>query len=752
MVMSAQNGTFDLRRMGFRLLRRASIWTPGIISPHLMRHCVSVTRRRLPAALHSFAFAFTLTVLSQGGVFAQIASTGSAPVTKLPSIVVTSQKEAQALQDLPVSVTAVTRSFLEDAGVRYVNDAAMFAPNTVLTEFSARKLSNPRFRGIGSSPNNPAITTYIDGVPQLNANTSSLELIDVEQVEFARGPQGALFGRNTVGGLINITSIRPALERLAGGVNVGFGDYGLREGRFSLTGPIVQNEIGFAFAGGYSEREGYATNPMTGHDLDRREAYFGKAQLFWNLSKDWSLRAILAGERARDGDYRLNDLLSVRRDPFVTPRNVEGFTNRDVVAPTLLLSGKTGAMDVALASGAVWWKTFDATDLDYSPAPLVERENAEKGKQFTQEVRFSSPKAANDALTWQAGAFYFWQEYEQTAFNAFPNPTFIGYPVGTPGFRSYTLANLTDKGVGVFGQATFRPDADLSLSLGLRGDYEDKSADLRSHTVPAGLGAVTNQNLSDDFSELSPHASASYRVAPDQFAYATVARGYKAGGFNAASPAGTERFSQEYSWNYEGGYKTTWLNNRVRANIAAFYTRWNDLQLNVPAFAPGQFYIANAGAASSKGVELELTARPMAGLDVFGSVAKLSAKFRSGSRADGVDVTGKRVPYSPEFTLNGGAQYSWTIDKDLTAFVRGEASAFGKYFYSEQNIRSQGRYCVANFRVGVRARQWTVEGWVRNAFDEDYIPLAIPYALAPSGFVGESGAPKTVGVSAGLRF
>ena len=107
---------------------------------------------------------------------------------------------------MPISVTAVTRGTIEGAGVQQVSDAAIFAPNTYFTEFTARKLSNARFRGIGSSPNNPGITTYIDGVPQLNANSSSIELLDVDQIEFVRGPQSALFGRNTLGGLVNITS------------------------------------------------------------------------------------------------------------------------------------------------------------------------------------------------------------------------------------------------------------------------------------------------------------------------------------------------------------------------------------------------------------------------------------------------------------------------------------------------------------------------------------------------------------------
>lgn len=672
--------------------------------------------------------------------------------TKLPVITVSAQKEPLPLALTPASVTAAPRSFLEDSGVQSVNDAARFAPNTYVSEFSARKLSNPRFRGVGASPNNPAVTTYLDGVPQLNANTSSLELVDIDQIEFVRGPQGALFGRNTVGGLINLTSTAPALERARGGVTAGFGDHGLREARVTASAPLVARAAGVSFAGGYAEREGFATNPLTGHDLDRREAWFGKAQLLWRISADWTARLIVAGERARDGDYRLNDLLAVRANPESMPRNFEGFTHRDVLSPTLQLTGRAGEVNVALTSGFVNWKTSDATDLDYSAAPLIERRNDERGRQFTQEVRFSSPQDAARAFTWQAGVFAFAQEYEQEAANYFPNPVFLRYPPGTPAFRSHTEAQLDDAGAGVFAQLTFKPAADLALSAGLRADFEQKEAELRTFTTPAGLGAVTRQSLEDDFSEVSPHVSARYEVAPNRIVYATIARGYKAGGFNAASPAGTERFDPETSWNYEAGAKTSALNDRLQLAFAVFQTRWDDLQLNVPALTPGQFYIANVGAATSKGVELELNARPAPGWDVFAGAGRLSARFRTGTRSNGVAVGGNRLPDTPEFTFNAGTQYSWSTGSVGTAFVRGEVTAFGRFFHDDLNSRAQGTYALTNFRLGWRGRTWAVEGWIRNAFDERYVPIAIPFAAAPSGFVGEPGAPRTMGLSVGLRF
>ena len=184
------------------------------------------------------AFIVTLALVAPAAVYGQQSNAAGAAAPgqndqtiriKLPPVTVTAEKVPEDAQKSPVSVTAVTKETLESSVPRSVSDAADIAPNVWFNEFSARKLSNPRFRGIGSSPSNPGITTFIDGVPQLNANSSSIELADVDQIEFVRGPQSALFGRNSIGGLINISSARPSLTDWAGSLIAPFGNFGAAE-------------------------------------------------------------------------------------------------------------------------------------------------------------------------------------------------------------------------------------------------------------------------------------------------------------------------------------------------------------------------------------------------------------------------------------------------------------------------------------------------------------------------------------------
>ena len=693
---------------------------------------------------------------------AQAAQGGGTLRFHLPTITVTAQKEPENVQDSPVSVTAVTSETLEDAGVQSVSEAAKYAPNTFFSEFTARKLSVPSFRGVGSSsPNNPGVTTYIDGVPQLNTNSSSIELIGVNQIEFVRGPQSALFGRNTLGGLINITSIRPSLGSWTGTLTGPFGNFGAGDVRGTASGPLVADTLAIGVGAGFSRRDGFTKNDVTGHDLDSRSAAFGKLQLLWTPASNWEVRGIMSGERARDGDYALHDLQALRAKPFHASRDFEGFTNRDLVAPTLLVSRAGKAFDIFSTTGFVSWQTQDVTDLDYTSLPLVRRDNSEKDHQFTQELRVASSRNApilladGVTLKWQGGVFLFTQSYSQDAVNMY-SPFVLAQSIPFAVAEHSPKSALDDHGVGLYGEGTFTFGGNLDGTIGLRADREHKKANLNTFFVPdLGSGSSVALSAEKDFTDVSPQFTVAYRAVPGKSVYVTASRGFKAGGFNSASPAGREAYGEEHSWNYEGGVKSWWLGERVSLNGAVFYLNWRDRQVNVPSpFVPAQFYIANAGSATSKGVEIEIDARPAAGLDLFGGLGYTNARFGTGSFSNGTNVGGKKLSNTPDYTVNAGVQYSRALAKLSAAasvYGRAEIVSYGDYQYDDANTASQSAYSLANFRAGVRGKYAFLEGWVRNAFDADYVLTAFPYP-SPSGFIGENGPARTFGIRAGVTF
>jgi iron complex outermembrane recepter protein len=688
------------------------------------------------------------------------------PVT----VTVTAQKEAEPALSAPLSVTAVTEDVLADANISVVKSAAGYAPNTFINEFSVRALSNPFFRGIGGSPTNPSVSTIIDGVPQFNSFSSNIELIDVGQVEFVRGPEGALYGRNTAGGLINITS-RDISDAWEAQGHFKYGNYDRLDMLASAASPLLKNRFGISLAAGYSSRDGYTENDLTGHELDYREAGFGKAQLFYKAGDRLRIRFIYAGERDRDGDYALGDLSYIRANPHHVSRDFEGFNNRSVNSTTLMFDYHGSTIDFSSISGGVWWRDHALTDLDYQVASSLAyglyttRDDVENQHQFTQEFRFASskdkPLHMSDALKvdWQAGVFIFNQGYQQDATNSFGAVSSFGF---VPMSASYSSTNLGDTGIGVYGKTKFIAWKKLSMTVGLRFDYENKNADLSSGGSTA--------SPSDSFSEVSPQLSLAYQLKPAQMAYVSVSRGYKAGGFNQAptgvpAPTGTESYGSEHAWNYELGHKARWLGGKFETSAALFYIEWQDLQLNqqIP-YSGGQYFIGNAGRANSKGLEIETRYRPFPWLDLFGMVGTTHAQFLSGSKAYNANkdanegVGGKTLPFAPTFNANVGTQISWAPVRDAKLYLRAQVSSCGDFQYDASNEMGQTSYHLAGFRGGVRMKHWFIEGWVDNAFSADYVPIAIQYAQpmspfqAPSGYIGESGAPRTYGVRLGINY
>lgn len=688
----------------------------------------------------------------------------------LNEIVISAPKlSTKSLLEAPISATAVPRKTLQDAGMYTVKDAAMYAPNTYFTEFSARAISTPRFRGIGGSPTNPGVTTYMDGVPQFNGNSSSIMLIDVEQIDMVRGPVGALYGRNTAGGLVNITSRRPTLQGWEGELQTMIGNYNLQDYRGRVSGALIEDVLGFSFMGGYNQRDGYTKNTVNGQPIDNRGSWFGKTQFLWTPTRQLEVRLIIAGETARDGDYALNDVAQLRATPRQSARDFGGFTKRDVLMPTLQVTWHGDSFDFTSTTGLVWWKTQDVTDLDYSTFNFIPgntfllRNNRQQQTTWSQEFRFSNPKnvpiTLSDSafLTWQAGAFFFDQTYQQTTAQ---NQDNVFFPVFIPVNTTNTSAALHDQGMGLYAQSTLTAWKKLDITAGLRWDYEHKQADLsasRNPIAPPFLPSLdASSRTAKTYSQVTPQASIAYRFTPGLMAYAGFSGGYKAGGFNTASVTGRTNYDQERSWNYEIGLKGRALQDKLGFQLAAFYTDWRNLQLNTPnAASLATFDVINAGNAVSKGLELSANYQATSSWTVFGSAGLQTARFLSGSMDSGAKIGGSKVPYTPNYNAAVGSQYNWELSQGWTLYARGDVQFLGGFVYDSSNAAGQNAYTLANFRVGIRRQSWYSEFFLNNAFNTRYVPIAIPYpnpASAPSGYLGESGAPMTFGVRAGIKF
>jgi iron complex outermembrane receptor protein len=685
-----------------------------------------------------------------GGGLLTMASDVFAQTTEVQTVVVTARKWTEPLQSVPGAVTVQSADSMKLAGVRDLRDAARYVPNLTLGDFSVRRLTFPYLRGIGSGRNSAAVTTIIDGVPQLSYATANQEFLDVERVEFLRGPQGALYGRNTLGGAINVVPRLPGREPVTS-VSLAGGDAGFFDTRVSTEGPVGPHKAAGSLSAGYSTRDGYTKNDVTGNQLDSRESFFGRAQVLWPDEGSWSYRFSVNGEADRDGDYALGDLASLRARPYHVAHDYEGGSERDLSQPVFTATRRGAEVDLTSITAFQWWRSHDQTDLDATPADLIRRDNAENQEAWIEDLRLTSAEASpvqlgeRVTLRWLLGTMAYHSAYQQRAFNDYrPGAVaMLGLPLA---YQQHDDADLNDAGINLYGQGVVTVDERLELGLGLRNDYEHRSADLRQYANPAFMPGAT-RNDEQDFNQISPRASLGYRLTPDILPYVQASKGYKAGGFNTMAIPGHTEFSEETSLTYEAGLKTAWLKNRVVVNATVFRTDWDDLQLDVPAGAPGVFFIDNAGKALSEGGELELSIRPVSGLALFGGVGLLTSEFRSDSRSGGTDISGNELPFAPHLTWHAGTEFSQLLYARYTGFIRLEGVGTGSYYYDASNAEAQDNYVLVNTRVGVGTRLWRVETWVSNLFDQDYVPIAFPYQLAPSGYVGENGAPRTVGLS-----
>lgn len=672
------------------------------------------------------------------------------------TVVVTARKIEEELQDVPRAITSIDADRIETQGIENIRDASLRVPNMLMTEFTSRRLSLPYVRGVGSGQGDPAVATFLDGVPQLTTNSTNLPLIDVERIEFIRGPLGTLYGRNTIGGAIQIVSKPPSNETTLD-TKFSVGDFRYQNYEASFSTPLVEDELYLGLALVHNEREGYTDNDFYGIDADKRNTWFGRGQLIWTPDDQNEIRYIVHGERARDGSFVLGSLDAMRARPNHINQDFVGEADRDIFSNSLIWSRYGSDIDFTSTTSVQDWDISESADFDFSQIDGVRRFTNEDQTAITQEFRVSSAEDAHielgedTSLRWLAGVSGFWSDSDRSAVNEFrPAGAGILFPPSAVGTDRAT-GTFVDHSIAVFGQATAMFGEKLEVTAALRYDYENKDAKIRRQfetgfgTFPTGM-----TDREESYDEWLPRASISYDCCDEIMTYGVVARGFKAGGFNLTSPVGREAYGPEKSWTYEVGVKTNWEEAGVTANLAVFHIDWEDMQLSQFDATSGG-YVSNAGEAQSQGVELEATYEAIENLEVFGGIGFLDTEFDRFTDSFGMDVRGKSLPFAPEMTSNIGAQYTVDLDDDLAMRFGGEYLHVGKFYYDAGN-RGQERYGIANFRVAIGDGRWSFEGWLRNAFDQRYQPVALQANPAdPTFFVAESSAPRTFGASLRIR-
>jgi iron complex outermembrane receptor protein len=694
--------------------------------------------------------------------------------TQVEDVVVTAQRRAENLQDVPVAVTAFTGAALQDQGTVRVDDIASRVPNLFIASGNSIGTTRLNLRGVFSEPNNVglgnAIPNYMDGVAAGPGRTLNTGLYDVEAIEVLRGPQGTLFGRNSTGGAILVRSNQPSTERTSGAFNVGWGDYENARIGGAYNVPLSDNAA-VRFAAAYQNRNGFTRNTTLNIDQNDLESLALRVQGLFEPSENLSITLRFDGatdtQAANVKDFGPNAsggrLFAGARD-FKVSTDFPSLTERDMYTVSGEISYDFGGgYRLVSLSAYSWFDYLNRDDVDYTSSNVLNTSAAVQQDQISQEFRIESP--SDGQLSWVAGLYLYREETTTqnaaagsllTLVRAAPDAN-TWLTIGTGGRETTAIAP--------FGQVTFRANDWLSLVGGLRYTNEESDSQKFQPTGLAGLGIpAINATATTEDGEWSGTAKVVVEPTDALMAYASFSRGFKASGFNLA-PGGPSDYTAdpEFVDSYEVGFRSEWFDRRLRFNLTGFFLEYTDLQRSTFTIPPGsvipQVIFGNAGALESKGLELELEARPTPELTVGGTLGLLDAEFTDYIELVGttqVSRAGNTPARTPDTTASAYFQYVYSGMSDLDISFRGDYLYRTETFETDSNVTTRilDEVSLANFRVSLMDKddRWRLSGYVNNATDEVYAENVVPASGTVAGVGLSLGAPRTYGVEFSRNF
>ncbi len=709
------------------------------------------------------------------------------PAFQVDDIIVTARRQAERLQDVPSAVTAFSSETLYRNQAQTLGDLQSLVPNLSLHVGDA---SNAviYLRGIGQidsiSFNDPGVGVYLDDVYLGRVQGSFLEVVDPQQIEVLRGPQGTLYGRNTIGGAVKFTSEKPGATP-EGYIEAAIGSYDERRLRARLSGPLVSDQLLGSIALAASSRDGYTTNLHDGQSDGDKDMIAGRATLLYQPNDRFSANLTLDASQNRPDrsrtPHRDTPIYSVNTgamrpiiaDPYTVDVTYNDLERLDTSGVALTLTYDSGPFTFKSISAYREMEYRTHLDLDASPDQSFGIYDFEDQDQTSQELQVLYH---GERLSAVAGLFYF-QENDWT-FGGAVAPDFfldLGFILPFP-LNSAGLRVSDNESIAAYGQLDYELSDRASLTVGLRYTHETKSTDNRGEfflpaTAPTaedmerlfgqGLGyGASGYQAEESWDSVTPRIALNYKVSDDVLAYVSAAQGFKSGGFNGRITTAAQSFDPETLWSYEAGLKSDLFDGRARLNLAAFFQDYKDLQLSRFAADPvtGDFSAVfdNAGGAEFYGLEAEFSAQLSQALRFDGNLAYLHSEYTEYIDG-GVDISDQReLVNAPEWSGRAGLTYHASLGDlgDLT--LSGGASYRSKTYLtvSSSEILAQDGYWLADASILFTPRNapWTVLLSGKNLTDEAYKEHGFDLSASPGVQLGYYGAPRTVTLDVRYRF
>ncbi len=720
--------------------------------------------------------------------------------------VVAQLKQRENLRLEPLSSSVIKMGAIERGQVVSLNDFSHYTPNLYIPDYGSKITSSIYVRGLGSRIDNPAVGLYVDKIPYLNKNGFDTDLWDVMRMEVLRGPQSTLYGRNTIGGIINVHTLSPMVyqgTRLSAGYGNG--------NSCNLKGSTYwkpNEKWAFSIGGNYYSTDGFFKNEYDDSDCDWMKGGSGRFRLIFKSNGRLTIDNSFIAARVSQGGYAysLYDTLS----KSVNPVNYNDFSGYERTTLSNGLSINYDAGSFLLSSVTSWQYLNDCMtlDQDFTPKSMFTMQQAQREHAVTQDFVV---KDKDENKKWQrlSGVTLFYKNMKMSApvrfkrdgineliLNNINNGIHTAFPNDDILFQESEFDIYSNFKAPVFGAALYHQSEyrfrRFMFTLGLRIDYEHSSLDYNSNSALHYRFTYTMPEFRKFITELAGKEKCNYVEPLPKFAvqyslkdygnlYLSVARGFKAGGYNTqmfsdilqnkmqtdmmadlgvymdnAGLAGYTvgeiiTYKPEYSWNYELGGHFNLFDRRIQADAAIFYIACTDQQLTVfPSGKTTGRMMTNAGRTRSVGAELAINARVASGLDMSFSYGHTNAKFVE--YYNGIaDYRGNYVPYVPANTLSATASYTlYSLGNLLDKLsFRAAYNGIGKIYWNEANSSLQNFYSLLSGSIYAQKGIFSVELWGKNLTDTNYDAF---YFVSIGNTFFSRGKPARYGVTLSVEF
>jgi iron complex outermembrane receptor protein len=705
----------------------------------------------------------------------------------LEEIVVTARKRAENAQDVPIAITTLSDAKLKELGANTMGELVQHVPNFDWDPVGINALSSWGLRGIVDQSRNAGqesgLGIYVDGVFIGRPVGFNASLADIDQVEVLRGPQGSLYGRNTIAGAVNITTRRPAND-LGLNVDLNLGNYERRDAEVGISGPIVPGVLLGKVSAFEQRNDGYVHNVFNGRDLLNENRQGGRAALYWTPVESLEIR--LSGDILHE-DHRPAFGLSAEpelniaipnwyfADRFTTNQNDANFEKVDVAGGSVLVNWTlpNGLLFTSITADRINNFNLDNDD-DAGPITLTHSHFIDESAMFSQEFRLTS--AAGKVYDYVAGLYYLDENVRfnrHTAVVPAPEEDLGILDAGKVGTRSYAA----------FGNVNYHLASAWTLGVGLRYTIDRKDANFtQSVNVPLGFQSDFTDfpGIRRSDKQVSGDLTLTWKPQEDLLTYGTVRKGFKSGGFQTDiidfSDVASFSFKPETAVTYELGAKSEALHRRIRLNGALFDTEYKDMQ--VSQLVGLGFTTNNAGKSRIRGAELEVEYVPVEHLTLGVSSGVLDAKYLDFPNCDslglGLNCSGNRLQFTPRWNL--GTTVDYRVPIGFGSIVLHADSSSRGYEYSDAVNQDGAReltagvaswplkiggYTLVGGRIGFESpdRAWGIYAWGKNLTNRDYdlrrwrypiIPVAFG-AVGARGIEFVPGQPRTWGVELTYR-